>query len=499
MEPSQAALADCLNRLVDGGRVTVTEAAEGIAVYQLTGAEAEAVLQALEAAGWTEAAAEDAGGEIARDLVAGTANGVRVTAIRPGVPANVEAVLTQAGLAALLNRPPRKSVVWVEGITDVVDTLSIRYAPWGSSDEFEPADDVPNPARVVRILGGEGPGDHLGRWVLRSPDTKVEDDALKPWRALAAQRLLASLAQEVEADGTLLFRGPPPTRFAQTGAAEIDPDSFAHLQALAQWIFENDRELENRHGLVAAEIARTSLRGGTLADLAGALDSTLEGAKIAYNFGIAQQSRDTLKALGDLRKAVSDDAAKLSETTRGLAAAVVGAVFGNIGLIVARLTLPANAVFIGPAAKLLAAVLAIYVVAIIASGWHLLAIQQSLRKDWRNHLYRFLSDADYDRMVEKPARAATRAFWAFAGVGLLMTVMTVVAALRIADSSSVQPSADRAVADVNGVAVENSADRAAPLPARPAQRATNGAAEASDSRRAVRKGAEPGSSATTNR
>jgi hypothetical protein len=437
MEPSQAELADYLNGLAAGDRVSVTEAAEGIAVYQLTGAEAESLLARLGEAGWTEPAAWDAGGEIARDLVAKTAAGIRVTATRPAIPADVDAVLTSAAFAALLKRPIRKPVVWVEGLTAIVDTLTVRYAPWGTADAFAPQEDTANPARVVRVLGGDGPGDQLGRWILRSSGTAVGDAALAPWRILAATRLLVALAQEIEADGALLFRGPPPTRFVQTNADHIDAIGFVRLQGVAAWVYENERELENRHGLAAAEIARTSLRNGTLADLAATLGATLEGAKIAYNFGVTQQSRDTLKALGDLRKAVSDDAAKLSETTRMLAGAIIGAVFGNIGLIVARLTLPSNGVYIGPAAKLLASVLAIYVLAMVASGCHYIAIQHSLRNDWRDRLYKFLGDDEYKRMVERPAKRAARAFWLFAAVGLVMTAMTTAAAWRIAGAPPV--------------------------------------------------------------
>ncbi|TIV70763.1 MAG: hypothetical protein E5V79_06450, partial [Mesorhizobium sp.] len=90
-------------------------------------------------------------------------------------------------------------------------------------------------------------------------------------------------------------------------------------QSVATWVYENDRELENRHGLLAAEVARTSFRDGDAQALAGVLGTAFEGARIAYNFGVTQQSKDTLKALGDLRKTVSDDATKLSETTRTLA------------------------------------------------------------------------------------------------------------------------------------------------------------------------------------
>lgn len=231
------------------------------------------------------------------------------------------------------------------------------------------------------------------------------------------------MAQEIESDDRLLFKGPPGTRFTVENLEELPGDTFAAIQSVAGWLLENERELENRHGLLAAEIARTSLRDGNAQDLAGVLAIALESARIAYNFGLTQQSRDTLKALGDLRKVVSDDTAKLSETTRTLGAAVAGAVFANMGLIIARLTLSANSTFVGPAAILLGSVLLLYVVTVIGSGFHYILVQSYLRKEWRGSLYRFLSKEDYKRLVELPVGRAERAFYFLAGVGAIMVVL----------------------------------------------------------------------------
>ncbi|MFT9450275.1 hypothetical protein [Gluconobacter japonicus] len=398
----------------------------------MTGSEAEHLRRLIEAAGWTRVIASDEGGEIPRDMLAGSGKGVRLTATRPTLPDGIEAVLTRAGLAALLERGPVSSVVWVEGLDSVIDTVTVRYAPWGTTDLFTPGPDLPNPVRTVRVLGADGPGTYLGRWLLRSLETDVTSPAFKPWRSRAASRLLSALAQEIEPDGRLLVRGPPPTRFSLGDDEDISADSFAATQAAVSWVYENDRELENKHGLLAAEIARTSLCDGGLAALAATLRLALEGARIAYNFGVTQQSKDTLKALSDLRKAVTDDAAKLSETTRSLATAIVGAVFGNIGLIVARLTLPTNGVFVGPAAMLLGIVLAIYVGSIICSGGLYISIQRDLRRDWRWRLYRFLGDDEYQRMVEHPATRGERLFCVTALTGILMTILLLVAVYFIA-------------------------------------------------------------------
>jgi hypothetical protein len=355
-----------------------------------------------------------------------------ITAQRPPTPAGIEVILTRRAFAALLEKPPEATIVWVEGLTSVIDTRSVRYCPWWHEGEFKPADGAESVAKVTRLLGRKGPGGDLGRWLLKTAATPVHQDAMKPWRLRAASRLLRAMAQEIEPDDKLLFKGPPPTRFTVGNEEDLTADLFATLQSAAGWLLENERELENRHGLLAAEIARTATRGGSAMDLAGTLRLALEGARIAYSFGVTQQNKDTLRALGDLRKAVSEDTAKLSEIMRTLGTAVAGAVFANIGLIIARLSVPANATFVGKAAILVGIVLTIYVASVVGSGMHYIWVQGYLRREWRGSLYKFLSDDDYRRLVDVPVGRAETAFWCAACAGILMLVISLVAVFRIA-------------------------------------------------------------------
>ncbi len=431
MAPSQSKLAEALNTLIDQKKATVTETAAGISVYQLEGPDADGLYTLFEEAGWKKIICRDKGGEIPRHLIAANGKGLTITAERPATPDGIEVILTRSGFEALLDKPPESTIVWVEGLTAAIDTRAVRYCPWWHEGEFKPEGGAESVARVTRMLGRKGPGDHLGRWLLKAPATPVHEKALEPWRERAASRLLRAMAQEIEPDNKLLFKGPPPARFIVEDEEDLAADLFATLQSVATWLLENDRELENRHGLLAAEIARTATRGGSAMDLAGTLRLALEGARIAYSFGVTQQNKDTLRALGDLRKAVSEDTAKLSEIMRTLGTAVAGAVFANIGLIIARMNVPAGGKFVGPAAILVGIVLAIYVLSVIGSGVHYIRVQGYLRNEWRNSLYRFLSDDDYKRLVETPVGRAETAFWCVAATGILMLVISLVALFRI--------------------------------------------------------------------
>lgn len=433
MAPPKAKLADHLNALVGNGRVVVTETRDGLSIYQLNGVEASTVLPLLEPDVWQAISVSDEGGELSQSDIPPTLEAVRITARREPLPEGVDAVITEQAFKKLLSRKPAATCVWVTGLDEVIDTDTVRYAPWGTTDVFEPFADAIDPAKVVRFLNpaDESRG-YLGRFLLRNSDQKTVPERMAVWRQKACITLVTALAQEVEPDGRLLFRGPPPTRFKSTPDQGISKELFTAIQDAAKWVYGNDREVDNRHALMAAEIARTSETGGSLTELAEGLSLSLEGAKIAYSFGLNQQSKDTLKALSDLRKAVTDEASKVSDSTRSLCGAVVGAVVGNVGLLIARTSLPPNGRFVGPAALLLGIVLALYVLAVICSGVQYINIQRQLRAQWRDKLYRFLSATEYTEMVERPVKRAEKAFYVVSVIGVMMAGLSLVAATEIA-------------------------------------------------------------------
>ena len=183
-----------------------------------------------------------------------------------------------------------------------------------------------------------------------------------------------------------------------------------------------------RHILLANELARSGSApaAGSVAQFLNAhLADAWESAQIAYQMALADTSRDTLKVLGDLRKAISDETAKLSDQARQLATSVAGALATGLGLVAARIAVKASP---GVVAAIMV-VVAIYVAAVIISGWQFIVLQRNLRQAWQPRLYRFLPDGEYKRMVTDPAQRAERAFSYTAWLGgfavLLLTMVCV--------------------------------------------------------------------------
>jgi hypothetical protein len=97
--------------------------------------------------------------------------------------------------------------------------------------------------------------------------------------------------------------GPPSQTFAVTDADL--PVLAPGLLAGVEWVYVSGFDVETRHLLLANEWAR-AYRPDALAGLA---DRALESAKAAYKAYVKSSSRETLKALADLRKAVIEECA----------------------------------------------------------------------------------------------------------------------------------------------------------------------------------------------
>lgn len=252
-----------------------------------------------------------------------------------------------------------------------------------------------------------------------------DQPAIQVWVRAASVALISCLPEEIDAaNGALKFRGPPRLTLPRFDASSdvLDCMTFNVLLGAAHWVFEHEREAEMRHILLAAELARS----GVAADSAQAfLDQHLahawESAQIAYQMALAETGRDTLKVLSDLRKAVTEETAKLSDMSRQLTGSVAAAVATGIGLIAARVA--ANA-----PAKLVATVMivvALYIAMVIFSGVLFMRLQRQLRADWQHRLYRFLPDVEYTRMVVTPTGKAERSFvWTAWLGGAAVAVLT---------------------------------------------------------------------------
>lgn len=91
----------------------------------------------------------------------------------------------------------------------------------------------------------------------------------------------------------------------------------------------------------------------------------------------------------------------------------------------------------------IAAIVALYLIAVTLSGWQYLTLQKRLRAQWRQRLYRFIPNEDYIAMVTTPAKQAERPYHFIGVIGLLIAVALIAVAYSTwatpHDQSAVSP------------------------------------------------------------
>lgn len=438
MELSPTNLANALDGLVQAGRAGITESAGDLTVTGLAAGDAAAIAEAVTALGWALSIEDATPENITVDQIAPLFEPYRLMVTKPGRPDGVATALSRSGLADWLRDDARPAVLWVAGLPSAFETRANRIALWGDLTAFAPTPTGCDPRKVVRELARERlVTAQIDHWLMRDleVDPPLTHWAFVTWAKSAFAILLRCLSDEVEEDGNLLFRGPPLSRLTPEAdlVAALGLEGMRAVQRAAAWVFESSVEMRPRHDLFAPEIARTAHSGhGAGSTFRLAAGPALEGATMARAFGLSEVSRDSLKAMTDLRKAVGEEIGKLSETTRSIAAAVAAALFAGIALIAGRLVLDNPPLIVKQAAAVIGLVLFLYVAAIIASGWQYVRLQRRLRHEWHTKIYRFMPDSDYQMMVIKPAASAEFGFFVAAWMGGIAAAILLILVLYTA-------------------------------------------------------------------
>lgn len=158
----------------------------------------------------------------------------------------------------------------------------------------------------------------LNPWMMVTAPA-ASSPVFQAWEAVAARRLLGGLVSRAWLeDGQVWLQAattPPIYRIKANDPAL--PGARSRLTEAANWVFLSGTDIEARQLLFSGELARASR---PQQDLATTLDQALEAAKAAYEAHVQSSSRETLKALADLRKTVIDETQKVAQRAQDLAA-----------------------------------------------------------------------------------------------------------------------------------------------------------------------------------
>lgn len=403
----------------DAGRMTVvgTLTREALAAWQAV-AEADAP--------WLTLECFDASDDVVAPREVQDGDRVRMTLTylrRDGA----EHLFTPEGWRSLLldaDRACRASTVRLAFI-DAAEGFRTRghvVEPWVEAPAPEQAPEQrpeagPGPRRVVRSQSPEMMAPpRIEPYVVGS--AKVEGPAAPGWREAAGLMIALSLPNEIYRDGTAtmaMLAGQPPRKLP-LGNGVPGSDDFEALQAVAAWVYLEGADVEVRHTFLSAELSREWTAGESFrAGLPKRAGPALDSARLLYKAHLRAGSKDTLKALSDLRKTLSDEVQKLLQQSRDLSAAVWRDVAVAIGALVVRLAMDGAKGGGGGAGfawlyVIVAAYVGISYAVSISTNRRFLGVVEASRSAWRTKLYGFLDDTDYGALADGPLSEAMAAY-----------------------------------------------------------------------------------------
>lgn len=324
------------------------------------------------------------------------------------------------GLATLLgsvDHVAQARNIYVAELLHSFSTEICFYAPWSgihiNEGSGSTADAIPSPRRIVKdVAGGIVPISIGGFLLVTAPP--ANSAPYLTWQQEASKQMLRCLVNEVwrtNGDEVVVLAGPRTRRVSAGLTEKLSAELFSVATDCARWVFASGRDVEVRHTLFTYELAREWSDSETLASAFSAkAPRALDAAKTSFHAHIRETSKDTLKALGDLRKTLSEEVMKVVQQTRELLSTMwrdfafaATAVAARIALSVAEkpaATSPAVSGLIASTAVFLAFSLCMT----LRSNAKFMAIATESRKSWRDKLYGFLPPDDLKRLADDPVQ-----------------------------------------------------------------------------------------------
>jgi uncharacterized protein YjeT (DUF2065 family) len=346
--------------------------------------------------------------------------------------------LAQPELAADLIAARTARIVWIAQAFPEFASRSLQFRGWGGSRAPEPPKAATaQPPKLVRDLAPVTAPVDLSPWLLESAPTN-DSMVFEVWRSAAFPHLIFSLPDEISRTNGAYFvalKGPRSVAASvENPLPTCDLESFHELTDTIRWIYLEPRESDTKFTLLNYQLALDWQDGRTWpTHLFAVLRRSYASAKDAFAFHLHDQSKEFLKTLGDLRKALQEDVVKIQQSTRDLLAA-----FWRdfaIAAIVLALRTPSVAM----SAQVLRVVtlatalfIAISIIVTLGSNARFNRLAAAGREMWRTKLYPFVTPDDWTQLVENPIRASQNVYRVVMGVVMIVYLIIIVYLIFVA-------------------------------------------------------------------
>ncbi|RYY26348.1 MAG: hypothetical protein EOP62_10950 [Sphingomonadales bacterium] len=302
--------------------------------------------------------------------------------------------------------------IWIAEDFLPFSTRSCVYSPWGIAVEHQHLDDTfDSPRRLVRDQSYLLAPTDIRPWYLMTPGNRT-CGVFAAWKEAAVTNLIFCLPSEIRASGEA---GQVVLRGARSAFADVDLSKpkfqlFDVVTDAVRWVYDQRRDTETKFHLLNNHLALYwPGKAKWPMGLASVLDHALASAREAFAFHLQDDSKEAIKSLGDLRKALQEEVARSQTATRDLLsalwrdAAIAGAAFA----LRSATTNPSavNIASLGAAVLLFASLLTT-----VLSNWRFDVLAKQVRAQWRQRLYAFMSEEQWTELVTRPV---SRARWVY--------------------------------------------------------------------------------------
>lgn len=317
-----------------------------------------------------------------------------------------EAALSDADLMISIRR------MWIAANFLPFATKACVYSPWGSAVVKKNIEETfDSPRRLVRDQSYQLTPLDIRPWYLIVPGDETSD-IFAAWKEAAVRNLIFCLPTErrtSDASRQVVLKGAK-SAFADIDLSEPQSQLFGVLHEAVRWVYDQRRDTETKFHLLNNHLALYWPENAKWPmGLTGVLDHALASAREAFAFHLQDDSKEAIKSLGDLRKALQDEVARTQTATRDLLsalwrdAAIAGAAFALRSATTNSSVV--NVASLGAAALLFASLLTT-----VLSNWRFDVLAKQVRAQWRQRLYAFMSDTQWAELVTRPI---SRARWVY--------------------------------------------------------------------------------------
>lgn len=364
--------------------------------------------------------------------------------------------LTPRALAVLLNdgekaAKARRVLVAVEFASFA--TVRCNFESWDQMVpdlEFSEKAPLPIPRRIVRDQLAIVPLS-IGPLLLIKAPEDTSSDVFLTWRAAVAPQLLLCLADEVWSQDAVTYvsiTGPRRRKLAAALERFNAERDLRGVTEVAEWVFNSRIDAETRHTLFAYELAREWPGEKTFAEGFGEVaEGALEAAKTAFRMHVRDSSKETLKALQDLRKTLADDVSRIVTQTRELTSSIWRDLLVVAAAVLGRFTLLTNTASEDAAITdyILYGViiyLAFSAIMTVSASASFMNIIQGTQAQWQTKLYGFVDPTDFKTLAKGPLDAAGKVYSRARNATILAYAVVIIALVVLAFQAPSAPAAN---------------------------------------------------------